>query len=189
MESPGPGEVTLLLRKAHEGAIDARQQLADIIYTELRRLASVKMRGERQQHTLTPTALVNEAWLRLGEFKDEVENRSHFFALAATAMRRILIDHARSRNSAKRGGGLIRVEELDIAAPESDGQLLALDEALTRLAAMDERAAKVVEMRYFTGLTQSEIARVLGVDRRTVDRDWAMAKSWLYGEVARAAGS
>ena len=141
------------------------------------------MRGERPDHTLTPTALANEAWLRLANCEEDFSNRSHFFAVAANAMRRVLVDHARARNAEKRGGGeVIRLEDIDPAAPSST--LPALDEALDALARTDPRAVRVVEMRYFSGLTHAEIAEVLNLDRRTVDRDWAFARAWLFDQLS-----
>lgn len=184
MSSP-LGEVTTLLRRMRRGEGDARERLSELIYAELRRIAAAKLRGERRDHTLTPTALVHEAWLRLSDEGDNFENRAHFFGVAANAMRRILVDHARTRNAEKRGGGgLVRLEDLDPAAPESDETLLALDEALGKFAVKDPRAARVVEMRYFSGLNHTQIAAILQVDRRTVDRDWALARAWLFDQLS-----
>ena len=180
-------DVTGLLRAASAGNVQARERLAEVIYTELRRVASVRMRSERTDHTLTPTALANEAWLKLCDVDQAYADRAHFFAVAANAMRRVLVDHARSRNAGKRrGGSLLKMEDLDIdiAAPEAEEHLSVLDDALRRLAAFDSRAAKIVEMRYFGGLTHTEIADVLNVDRRTVDRDWAVARAWLFEKLS-----
>ena len=179
-------DITVLLRAAGEGDTNAKEQLAELIYGELRRLAAVRMRTERADHTLTPTALANEVWLKLCDADAVYADRAHFFTIAARAMRRVLIDYARSRNAEKRhGGALLKMEDLDrdIAAPEVQDHLKALDEALDRLAEFDPRAAKVVELRYFGGLTQIEIAQVLQVDRRTVDRDWAVARAWLFDQL------
>jgi RNA polymerase sigma factor (TIGR02999 family) len=182
--SSEPGEVTQLLAKVRAGEPEAEQRLADLIYKQLRKLASAKMRGERPNHTLTPTALANEAWMQLRDFGD-FQNRQHFLAIAANAMRRILIDHARARNARKREGTAISLDEIDIAIPQSDDQLLELDEALLRLSEVNVRAAQVVELRHFGGLQQQEIADYLNVDRRTVDRDWKMARAWLFNEMSR----
>jgi RNA polymerase sigma factor (TIGR02999 family) len=142
------------------------------------------MRAERQGHTLTSTALANEAWIRLSASGLDFEDRTHFFAVAANAMRRVLIDHARARNTIKRNGGQpVELDSIDLSAPESDETLLALNDALSRLSALNERAAKVVELRYFAGLPNEEIARMMDVNRRTVDRDWAMARAWLFGQI------
>ena len=155
--SDKPGTGTVLLRKVRAGEGDAAGRLADLVYTELRRIAASRMAGERPGHTLTPTALANEAWLRLRELRHDVNDRNHFFAIAATAMRRLLIEHARARNAAKRERGVaVPVEEIDIAAPQADGQIIALNDALDRLSKVNARAAKVVEFRYFC---RSEAAR------------------------------
>jgi RNA polymerase sigma factor (TIGR02999 family) len=145
------------------------------------------MRFERSGHTLTPTALANEAWLRISsEIADSnIEDRRHFFRLAALAMRRILVDHARARLSSKRNGASVPLdlETVEVAAPEADQLTITVDEALERLAAVKPRVARVVELRFFVGLTHEEIGAVLGLERRTVDRDWAMARAWLHGEL------
>ena len=180
------GEITRLLRLLHSGDRGVEAQLIELIYGELRRIAAVRMRSERPGHTLTPTALVNEAWLRLGsEWQGYVEDRQHFLAVVSTAMRRVLVDHARARQAQKRDGVLARepVEEFQIAAPESDEMLLALNDALDRLSAINPRWVRVVELRYFSGLSEDEVATVLGLTRRTVTRDWAMARAWLFGEL------
>ena len=179
-----PGEVTMLLQKVRSGDPHAQDRLISLIYGELRRLAGHRMRAERDGHTLTPTALVHEAWLRLCDCRGDFANRSHFFAIAANAMRRILVDHARAKKAIRRGGGqFVPLNDIDIAAPQAEETLVALDEALDKLAEMDARAARVVELRYFSGLKQQEIAEVLQLDRRTIDRDWAMARAWLFGQV------
>lgn len=182
---PAPGQVTQLLRRMKTGESEAKSALGELIYGELRRIAAAKMWGERPDHTLTPTALANEAWLRLGDLDGGFENRSHFLAVASNAMRRVLIDHARSRSAAKRSGGMeLDIEKIDIAAPESDEQLIELDNALADLAQIDPRAASVIEMRYFGGLTHEQIAQLHGVQRRTIDRDWKMARAWLLDRLS-----
>jgi RNA polymerase sigma-70 factor (ECF subfamily) len=167
-------------------------EITALLYAELRRIAAAHMRAERKDHTLTPTALVHEAWLRLGDNQAAFENRHHFLAIAATAMRRILVDYARARNADCRGGPQ-KPASLDslfnLQAPMADETVLALDEALQRLEIMSERAAKVIEMRFFAGLTESEVATLLGVNRRTVNRDWEMARVWLYSELHDTAGA
>jgi len=187
MESD-PGDVTVLLRQVRGGVEGAEDRLANLVYRELRRVAAAKLRSERQAHTLTPTALANEAWVRFGPEipKQDLENRRHFFGIAVTAMRRVLIEHARARHATKRGGAVesLDLDAVDIAAP-SDEHLLAVDDALTRLAAIMSRPARVVELRFFGGFTHSEIADILDVERRTVDRDWAFAKVWLFHDLER----
>jgi RNA polymerase sigma-70 factor (ECF subfamily) len=180
--SPQPGDVTLMLRRLREGESDAAHRLADLVYAELRRLAASRMQRERPDHTLSPTALANEAWLRLRDLECDIKDRQHFFAIAATAMRRLLVDYARSRRSAKRGVRADFVSE-GIALPGADEKILAINEALDRLAARNARAARVVELRHFAGLTHQEIAGILSVERRTVDRDWTFAKAWLFKEL------
>jgi RNA polymerase sigma factor (TIGR02999 family) len=161
------------------GSIDA---LIPIVYEELRRLAHHYMRGERLGHTLQTTALVNEAYMRLVQIERiEWNSRGHFFAMAATVMRRVLVDHARERARDKRGGGLVfttRAEQAAVSSPAID--VLALDEALDRLADMDPQQARIVELRYFTGLTIEETAETLGISPATVKRDWTWARAWLY---------
>ena len=184
--TPPKGDVTRLLndlKKGHPGAADL---LIPLIYDELRRLASRLLRGERSDHTLQTTALVHEAYIKLnGGGADEFNNRSHFFAIASQAMRQILVDSARSRKAKKRGGGAIRVELTEGLAVSEDGALSALivNDALLKLQQIDARQASIVEMKFFVGMANDEIAEVLGVGIRTVIRDWKSAQSWLYGEL------
>lgn len=161
-----------------------------VVYDELRRLAAAQLAGERPGHTLNPTALVHEAYLKLlpggGSESPELRHHSHFFAAAAEAMRRILIDHARRRGTAKRGGDGVRLDLDADHLPAADGpgsDVLAVDEALTRLAALDPPAADLVKLRYFAGLTLADAADALGLARRSADRLWAFAKAWLYREL------
>jgi RNA polymerase sigma factor (TIGR02999 family) len=163
----------------------ARAALVAIIYSELHRLAHHYMRSERQGHTLQTTALVNEAYLRLVDVdRMQWRDRAHFFAMAATTMRRILVDHARAHARDKRGGGVIVTPLVaDLPAPGSDVDVLRLDDALERLAAVDPPQAKVVELRYFAGMTIEETAVALGISTGTVKREWSVAKAWLYREL------
>ena len=163
----------------------ARDRLVPIVYEELRRLAHHHMRGERPGHTLQTTALVNEAYLRLAGVDGlRRSDRAHFFALAATLMRRILVDHARQRGRDKRGGGVavVTLDETRIA-PRAEVDVVALDEALQRLAAADPQQSRVVELRFFAGLSVEETAEALGISAATVKRDWATARLWLYDEL------
>lgn len=182
------GEVTALLRAWSEGDRQALDRLTPIVYDELRRLARRYMRRERPDHSLQTTALVNEAYMRLVDYKRmQWQDRAHFFAVSAQLMRRILVDHAR-RHNLKRGGAIPHVP-LDDAAPvsaEAETNLVALDEALDMLAQLDPRKARVVELRFFGGLTVEETAAVLNVSPITVMRDWTGAKAWLYRELAGA---
>jgi RNA polymerase sigma factor (TIGR02999 family) len=169
------------------GSPDQPAAFAAAVYDELRKLARHYMRGERSGHTLQTTALVNEAYVRLaGADGIEIVDRTHFFAMAATMMRRILVDHARAHAADKRGGGvtMIALDER-IAAAETNVDLLALDAALTRLAVMDPQQARIVELRFFTGLTVEETADALDISPATVKRDWAIAKAWLHHELGR----
>jgi RNA polymerase sigma factor (TIGR02999 family) len=165
---------------------EAADRIFSLVYDELRQLAGGLMRRERPDHTLQATALVNEAYCRLvDQTRIEWESRAHFFGVAARAMRQILVDHARERAAAKRGGDWQRVtldEQLGVAAPH-EVEVLDLDRALSKLAEMDERMARIVELRVFTGLTAEEVAQVLGVSRRTVQGDWKVAKLWLAREL------
>ena len=168
--------------------------LFEIVYEELRRVAAAAIRRERPGHTLQPTALVHEAYLRLARESDERwESRAHFLAVAAQAMRRVLVDHARGRNAQKRGSGEggVPLEDVDGAALGQDQEVdfLALDVALARLAALDARQAHLVELRFFGGLTVEESARVVGISPRTVKREWQVARAWLKREMSRLAHS
>jgi len=170
-----------------EGDEAALGRLMPLVYEELRRMAARYMRGEREGHTLQPSALVNEAYLRLADHRNmQWQGRAHFFGVAAQAMRRVLVDHARTRDSGKRGGGQQKVvlEEAALAAVEPEADLVALDEALRELARLSERKARVVELRYFGGLSVEEAAEVLGVAPVTVMRDWKIAKMWLLRELS-----
>jgi RNA polymerase sigma factor (TIGR02999 family) len=181
-------EVTAILSAIDRGDAQAAARLLPLVYDVLRKLAAARLAREAPGQTLDATALVHEAYLRLVGPGDEArwQNRGHFFAAAAEAMRRILIDRARERQAQKRGGGRGRAD-LDpdcLPAPERSDDLLALDDALTRLTAKDARKAKLVELRYFAGLTLDQAAAVLGVSPATADRDWAFARAWLHRELA-----
>jgi RNA polymerase sigma-70 factor (ECF subfamily) len=178
-------EVTRLLKEWSNGNQSALDALTQLVYRELRRLAASYMRSESPGHTLQPTALVHEAFLRLAGDAPNCENRSEFYGIAARLMRQILIDHARTRQAVKRGG---RFERLDldgelVASPDREPDLVALDEALERLAALNPRKARVVELRFFGGLNAQESAEVLNVSEVTVKRDWQFARTWLLREL------
>lgn len=183
------GEVTRLLEQASGGDVAARATLFDVLYRELRRLAESAMRAERSNHTLQPTALVHEAFLRLSSDQGRFESRAHFLGIAARAMRRVLVDHARGRNAQKRGSGatLVTVADLDdLPQPISeDLDLVVLDDALSRLSALDARQGQIVELRFFGGLSVEETAAVVGVSERTVKREWQLSRAWLRREIAR----
>ena len=180
-------DVTQILRAVERGDAKAADELLPLVYAELRRLAAAKMAHEAPGHTLQPTALVHEAWLRLvGDEASKFENRAHFFGAAAEAMRRILIESARRKQREKRGGRAehVDVAELDIAAPPgNEEESLAIHEVLDRLAAHDARKAEVVKLRYFVGFSFEETAEVLGVSVPTAKRDWAYARAWLHQEI------
>jgi RNA polymerase sigma-70 factor (ECF subfamily) len=183
------GEVTRLLRSLSPSTPENGAKLYEVLYTELRRLAAHRLRKERPGHTLSPTALVNEAWLRLADDHLSFENKQHFMAIAATAMRRILVDYARARQAEARGGGHAAVtldEFMQIHAPMPDRTILDLEDALEGLHKISPRAAQVIEMRFYGGMTEAEVASYLGVTRRTVNRDWDMARAWLFGELNRS---
>ena len=183
-----PDDVSALLRAWTGGDQRALARLTPIVYDELHRLAHYYLKRERAGHSLQTTALVNEAYMRLVDYKRmQWQNRAHFFGVAAQAMRRILVDHARSRNYQKRGGGTQQVS-IDEAATLSQGrtsELIALDDALRELEKMDERKSRIVELRYFGGLSLEETAEVLGVSVPTVTRDWNTAKAWLLREMTK----
>ncbi|HEX8249707.1 MAG TPA: sigma-70 family RNA polymerase sigma factor [Pyrinomonadaceae bacterium] len=182
-------QITQLLKKWSEGNQEVLDKLMPLVYEELRRQASRYLRRERSNHTLQTTALIHEAYLKLiDQNQVEWQNRTHFFAIAAQAMRRILVDYARERNREKRGGAAenLPIEEAAfVVSEEKNVDLVALDEALNRLAEFDERQARVVELRYFSGLSIDETADILGVSNVTVRRDWNMAKAWLHQQISK----
>ena len=183
-----PGDITLLLRTSALGDPNDAQRLMTAIYDDLKRMAASQLDGERRGHTLHPTALVHEAYIRLVNQRTAAWNdRLHFFSVAARVIRRILIDHARERHALKRGGALkpVRIEHDDVAAPVRDLDLVALDEALGELAALGERQARIVELRFFGGLTVPEIAATLGMGSRSVDREWQVARAWLFHRLSQ----
>jgi RNA polymerase sigma factor (TIGR02999 family) len=189
MMGPRFKEVSALLADWSNGSKTARDELIPLVYDELRRLAGHYMALERNGHSLQATALVNEAYLRLVDQRQvRWQGRAHFFALASRMMRRILVDYARSRHYAKRGGAARRVslEDAMVVSKEKASDVVALDDALTRLSAIDIRKSRVVELRYFGGLTMEEIAEVLEISEITVRRDWSTAKAWLYREIGVA---
>jgi RNA polymerase sigma factor (TIGR02999 family) len=179
------GEITRLLNGARAGNRGDREKLASLVYAELRRIAARMMESERSDHTLQATVLATDAYMGLvGHADQNWLNRAHFFAVAARSMRHILVDYSRKKHSLKRGGGLDRVDPDQIAATIQDPEkILALDRALTRLAQKDPRLAEVVELRYFGGLTEEEIAEVWNLSIRTVKREWSAARAWLYAEL------
>ena len=186
MASDGPGEVTQLLERWSNGDASALDELTPLVYAELRKLAAGYVRRERPGHTLQATALVNEAYLRLiGQRPGGWSGRSHFYGIAARLMRQILVEYARKHQAEKRGGDLIAVtlDHADevMSAPNVD--ILAVHEALERLASFDEQQARIVELRFFGGLSIAEAAEVLGVGHATVERDWSMARAWLRKEL------
>ena len=189
MPSVSPQHVTQLLSDWSHGNDAALAELTPLVYEELRRLAHHFMGGQRPEHTLQTTALVNEAYLRLaGQTHPSFTNRSHFFAVAAQAMRQILVNYAKASQSQKRGGGALKVEldEAALISPEQTTEILDVHEALERLATLDSRKAHVVELKYFGGLNQDEIAEVLKISTVTVRRDWVFSKAWLYTELRSA---
>lgn len=188
MSDAADPRLTQLLRAWQQGDAPAGEQLVPLVYAELRRIARIKLAAERGGHTLQPTALVHEAWLRLmQQHGADWQNRAQFFAIASQAMRRILVDHARRRQAAKRGAGepMASVDELaDVLVSDvPDDQLVALDAALERLAALDERQARIVELRFFGGLSVEETAGLLALSPTTVKREWATARLWLFRAV------
>ena len=191
MPSPQPN-VTQLLAAWSNGDQDVLETLTPLIHHELHRLAARYMAGERPGHVLQPTALVNEAYLRLADWKNaRWQNRAHFFAMAAQIMRRILVDMARTRDRSKRGGRQVHVSlsEADGIAAAEGTDLVALDDALKSLEALDPRKSRVVELRFFAGLSLEEAAHVLDVSVATVRRDWSLARAWLYRELSQSSGS
>jgi len=185
-EPGGTHAASSLLRAWGKGDVSAREKLMPLVYEELHRRAAAYLRGERTDHTLQPTALVHEAYLRLiGQERVVWQNRAHFCGVAAQMMRRILVDHARGHRRGKRFGGAVRVtldERVGTAEPP-DCELLLLDQALNELAAFDPQQAKIVELRYFGGLTEDEVASLLTISRSTVTREWLIAKGWLYRRI------
>jgi RNA polymerase sigma factor (TIGR02999 family) len=185
-QAPGPGEITALLRRMRSGDAEARDRLFPLVYDELRRAAQRALRGERPDHSLRATELVHEVYLKLGGTADAPwHDRAHFVGVAARAMRQILVDHARRRGAVKRGGGWARTTLEDVGASDAmpPEEILALDEALSRLDTFDPRLRAVVEYRFFGGLGDREIAELLGVSERTINRDWTKARAWLYREL------
>ena len=184
-----PENVTQLLIDWSKGDKEALDNLVPLVYDELRRQAARYLRHERAGHTLQTTALIHEAYLRLVDQRNvHWQNRAHFFGIAAQMMRRILVDHARTKKRAKRGGSDIRVSfsEATLKAPDQDLDIVALDEALEHLAEIDEQQSKIVELRFFSGLTVEETAEVMGISAATVKRNWSMAKAWLHREISGA---
>ena len=184
-------DVTLLLKEVANGNQEAVGKLIPLVYDELHRVAENRLRLERPDHTLQPTALVHEAYLKVVAQRDaKWQNRAHFFAVASSLMRRILVDYARGRLRDKRGGKQAKVplEKVFVISRGRCDELLALDETLEKLAKLDPRQSRVVELRFFGGLTVEEAAKVLGVSSKTIKREWKMAKAWLYGELKKRHG-
>jgi len=185
-------DLTVILNRVERGELQAAEELLPLVYEELRKLAAARMANEAAGHTLQPTALVHEAWLRLAGNDAQVQfaNRAHFFAAAAEAMRRILIERARRKSAGKRGGNWQRVDldKVDIAAYADDDTLLLVNDALEKLASEDPQAAEIAKLRFFGGLTLAEAGQVLGVTDRTAKRYWAYARAWLFDEIRQTLG-
>ncbi len=183
-------DLTQLLNHASDGGRISADQLLPLVYQKLRQVAAEKMANEAAGHTLQATALVHEAWLRVGGEAQGWQNRWHFFSAAAEAMRRILIDRARSKRAERHGGGLERVDvdEVEIAAPVEDSELFELHESLDRFATLYPQKAELVKLRYFASLTLPEAAEVLGISTPTAERHWAIARVWLFREISRRRG-
>jgi RNA polymerase sigma-70 factor, ECF subfamily len=187
-----PPDVTVLLRKLADGNQEVASELIPVIYRELHRLAAGHLRHERQNHTLQATALVHEAYIKLiAQRNTDWKNRAHFFAVASSLMRRILVDYARRQLRAKRGAGQpkLSLEDVVLVSPDRPDRMLALDECLTRLGKLDPRQSRIVELRYFGGLTVEEAAEILGSSPSTVRREWTSAKAYLYGELKNCDGT
>ncbi len=186
-DTPDP-TLTALLARVQEGDGEARAAMVPLVYDELRRLAASYLRRERSDHTLQPTALVHEAYLRLfNQHEAAFQNRGHFMAVAAIVMRRVLVNHARARNAVKRGDGVL-VESLSVVgdvAGASPVDVIALDQALEALTALDERKGRVVELKFFGGLSNAEAAEALGLSLATVERDWSFARAWLFTQLSK----
>jgi RNA polymerase sigma-70 factor (ECF subfamily) len=182
MNTAEPGRISHLLQQWAGGNAQAREDLVPLVYHELRKRAAAYLRRERRDHTLQPTALVNEAYLRLmGQERVTWTNRAHFFGIAAQAMRRILVDHARERAAAKRPGGIrVTLDDAVRSVPPIDCELLMLDSVLQELTLIDPRQARIVEMKYFAGLSEEEVAAILSLSRTTVTREWQSARAWLF---------
>lgn len=179
-------EITLILEAINRGEAQSGEKLLSVVYTELRKIAASRMSHESAGHTLQPTALVHEAWLRLAEdTKQNWQSRNHFFVAAAEAMRRILIEHARRKSRIKRGGGQLRLNIDDLDLPEAAKQenLLLIDEALALMERENPERARIVTLKFFSGLTNAEVAETLGISESTVDRHWVCARRWLYNKI------
>lgn len=190
-DNPVPEDLTALLKAWGNGDHEALGRLSPLVFKELKRIAHRQMRAEHGERTLQTTALVNEAWLRLADVeKMRWEDRVHFFGISARIMRQVLVEAARARLAGKRGGDALRVTFDDaLPAMAKDSEFIALDDALTALAAFDPRKAKVIELRFFGGLSVEETAHVLGISEQSVHRDWRLARAWLLSELGRSAGS
>jgi RNA polymerase sigma factor (TIGR02999 family) len=189
---PVSRDVTSLLKKLADGNQEAGRELIPVVYRELHRLAVNHLRRERRDHTLQPTALVHEAYIKLvAQRNADWQNRAHFFAVASNLMRRILVDYARRQLRVKRGAGptKLSLDEVVLLSPDRPDKMLALDQCLTRLEKLDPRQSRIVELRYFGGLTVDEVAEVLGVSPTTVRREWTSAKAYLYGELKQVHGN
>jgi len=183
---PDAGEITLALQRLRAGQPDAQSRLIQLVYAELRRIASRQLRGERSNHTLQSTALVHEAYLSLlGGSGADWQDRAHFFSSAACAMRHILVDHARAARAQRRGGGAVPAElnEQIVGIENRTEEILAVDQALRRLHEISPRQETIVEMRFYAGFTEEEVAEILHLSERTVKREWAVARAWLFGEM------
>ena len=187
---PHSGEVTRLLGDLRTGKKDAEAQLFALVYDELRRIAAAYLRRERPDHTLQPTALVHEAYLRLVEQSEQNwQNRGHFLGIGARLMRQTLVDHARKRHAAKRGGREqpVSLDDMDVAAPlvQRPEELIALDDALCKLEEFDQRQSRIVELRFFGGLTEEEVSLLIGCSVSTIKKEWSVARAWLYAEITK----